>query len=149
MTFLGHEGSITPSALWNRKSGGAFANTPRVVIASTDRNIAESMVLLLGLKGFPSRLATNTLSVQKVLEQWAPHAIFLDTRVGGNAHLELALKISQRKDSCSVMLVAMSSSPSEEKEIKMRRVGYDGFLRRPCPIWQMADMLNNFFSKNR
>ena len=146
MTFIGREGSITPSALWNRKSGRAVARTPRILIGSSDRNVGESIILLLGLKGFPSRLATNSVSVYTILDQWKPQAIFLDTRIGGKDHLEIASKLSQRSNSSAVMLIAMSNSFPEEDESKLRAAGYDGHLRRPCPIWQMGDMLNNFFT---
>jgi DNA-binding response OmpR family regulator len=146
MAFLGHDGSISPSALWNRKSAIESAIAPRVLIASADVNVGESMVLLLGLKGYPSRLATNAVSVHTVLDQWTPQAIFLDSRIGGVAHLEVASRVSQRSDSSEVMLIAMSGGGSEEVEKQSRSAGYDGYLRRPCPIWQMADILNNFFT---
>ncbi len=146
MTFLGHDGHLVECALWNRKRGRNFAGTPRILIVNPDVNVGESMVLLLGLKGFPSRLATNQMSALTVLDQWRPQFVFLDTRIGKVVDSDLVGEIGRRSDQSTVMVIAMSRTLPEESAADIRDAGYDGHLRRPCPIWQMADFLNNFFT---
>ncbi len=146
MEFLGREGHFVESALWNRKPGRGFARTPRVLIVNADVHVAESMVLLLGLKGYPSKLATNQLSAFTVLDKWRPQFLFIDTRVGLISDHNFVPRLAQRSHLPNIMVIAMSGSFPEESQAEIQDAGYDGHLRKPCPIWQMADFLNNFFT---
>lgn len=146
MSVHGREGHLVRCALWRRKCGLSAATTKRVLVAHEDIDVGDSLVLLLGLKGFPARLATHSVSLFAVMEQWLPQVILLDTRIGGTANGGIATTISERADSAETLLIALSGAADEEPERSIQRAGYDGFLQRPCPVWQLADILNNFYS---
>jgi CheY-like chemotaxis protein len=145
MSVHGREGHLARCALWRRKPGLSAATTKRVLVAYDDIDVGDSLVLLLGLKGFPARLATNSVALLAVTEQWLPQVILLDTRIGGDANGGLAKTISERA-SAQMLLVALSGPVDEEPEQFIQAAGYDGFLQRPCPVWQLADILTNFYT---
>jgi hypothetical protein len=40
----------------------------------------------------------------------------------------------------------MSGFLPEEPMDLLKEAGYDGLSRRPCPMWQIADLLDSFYA---
>ena len=74
------------------------------------------------------------------------HVLFLDTRVGGCGNYALVRDLREAIDDASRLIIAMSGFLPEEPIARLRDAGYDGHCRRPCPVWQMTDLLDEFFA---
>jgi CheY-like chemotaxis protein len=141
-----YEGSSEQCALWNRKAGYYGRIDRRVLVVHTDPVVGDSLAFLLGLKGFSAQLATTVETMHEVIECWQPQAIFLDTRIGGPGNYELARQLAQSNEGAPRLLIAMSNFLAFESAELMKAAGYDGHTRRPCPMWQMADLLDDFYA---
>ena len=103
------------------------------------------MPLLLGLRGFSVAFSTDVFAARGILAINNPHAIFLDTRVGASKNYDFANELCVSERATRRLLIAMSSLSPDEPVDQLRRAGYDGHSRRPCPMWQIADLLDSFF----
>jgi DNA-binding response OmpR family regulator len=145
VTYAGSEGSLVSCGLWRRKNGKAYDDARRVLVAHSNADVGDSITLMLGLKGFPTRLATNETSFHSVFDRWLPQVVFVDTRIGGKGHLAMLKRFIKRIGDTPALLIALSDTTDVESVALLASAGYDGYLQRPCPIWQMADFLNNFY----
>jgi hypothetical protein len=142
-----YETSPAQCSLWNRKRLRVEPDSRRVVVALTERALGESLVSLFDLKGFPSRYAPDVSSLKRSIGEWRPHAVFVDTRIGGCGNYALVRELrSRHDDDAKRLVIAMSAFLPEEPLAHLKEAGYDGHCRRPCPVWQMTDILDAFFT---
>jgi CheY-like chemotaxis protein len=146
MSNRGLEASFSRCALWNRKTARTAPVCRRVLVAHADKSIGESIVLLLGLKGFSAQHALDASALRFILDSWRPQAVFLDTRIGGAGNYALVREMCAHGEAQDRLLIAMSSFLPKESVESMKAAGYDGHSRRPCPMWQMADLLDGFYA---
>lgn len=146
MNNRAYETSPAQCSLWNRKQVRMRPEARRVLLALSERVLGASLVSLFELKGFPSQLAVDASSVRRTVGEWRPHVLFLDTRVGGCGNYALARELREADDQASRLVIAMSGFLPEEPIARLREAGYDGHCRRPCPVWQMTDLLDEFFA---
>jgi DNA-binding response OmpR family regulator len=146
MNHCAYEARSSNCALWNRKTGRFPTAHRRVLVAHADRGIGESIVLLLGLKGFSAQHVANVTTLRSILETWQPQAVFLDTRIGGIDNYALARELRATSQGSPRLLIAMSSFLPDEPMDLLKDAGYDGLSRRPCPMWQIADLLDSFYA---
>jgi DNA-binding response OmpR family regulator len=116
------------------------------LLASAERVLGASLASLFELKGFPSRLAVDVASIRHNVETWRPHVLFIDTRIGACGHYALIRDLRREHDNSERLIIAMSGFLPEEPIAHLREAGYDGHCRRPCPVWQMTDLLDEFFA---
>jgi DNA-binding response OmpR family regulator len=141
-----NEPSLARCALWTRKKQRTTSDSRRVLIAYADKALGESLVSLFGLKGFPAQHAIDVSSVRQGVLTWRPQVLFLDTRIGGCGNYALVRELSATDDSNNRLIIAMSGFLPEEPVYLLKEAGYDGHCRRPCPVWQMTDLLDEFFA---
>lgn len=142
-----YETSPAQCSLWNRKRLRVIAESRRVLVAQTERALGESLVSLFDLKGFPARYAPDVASLKSGVSEWRPHAVFVDTRIGGCANYALVRELrAHHDDDAHRLVIAMSGFLPEEPLAHLKEAGYDGHCRRPCPVWQMTDILDEFFA---
>ncbi|WP_244815625.1 hypothetical protein [Caballeronia sp. Lep1P3] len=150
MNNRAYESSVAQCSLWNRKQMRVETDDRRVLVASTERALGESLVSLFGLKGFPARFAADVSSLVDGVERWRAHVVFADTRIGGYGNYALVRELRARcDDDASRLVIAMSGFLPEEPLAHLRAAGYDGHCRRPCPVWQMTDILDDYFACHR
>jgi len=145
MSVRAYEGSSLQCALWNPKSVRASVDQQRVLVIHAEWAIGDSIVLLLGLRGYSATLATDVFAARGSIAISNPHAILLDTRVGATKNYAFAKELCLSERPTSRLLIAMSNLSSDESVDLLRKAGYDGHSRRPCPMWQIADLLDSFF----
>jgi CheY-like chemotaxis protein len=136
------------SALWSRKRGKSLTGARRVVIAHADKPLADALGLLFGLKGYPAQPAMDVSSLRRAIDDWQPQAIFLDTRIGGTGNYGLVRDLREPGQSAAPdrLILAMSSFLPEEPVAALQAAGYDGHCRRPCAVWRMMDLLDEFYA---
>ncbi|WP_248320192.1 hypothetical protein [Caballeronia sp. Sq4a] len=146
MNKRAYESSTAQCALWNRRQLRVDRDARRVLVASTERALGESLVKLFDLKGFPARFVADVSSLRHGVSEWHPHVLFIDTRIGGCAHYALVRELRAHPDDSTRLVVAMSGFLPEEPLAVLKEAGYDGHCRRPCPVWQMTDILDEYFA---
>ncbi|SAK71882.1 response regulator receiver protein [Caballeronia temeraria] len=146
MNNRAYETSPAQCSLWNRKQARLQPDSRRVLLAMSERMLGASLASLFELKGFPTQLAVDASSVRRMVEEWRPHVLFLDTRVGHCGNYALTRALREADDDASRLIIAMSGFLPEEPIAHLKEAGYDGHCRRPCPVWQMTDLLDEFFA---
>jgi CheY-like chemotaxis protein len=141
-----YESSLAQCSLWNRKQSRLQPESRRVLLALPERVLGASLASLFELKGFPAQLAVDASSLRQIAGEWRPHVLFLDTRVGGCGNYALVRALRELDDDANRLIIAMSGFLPEEPIAHLREAGYDGHCRRPCPVWQMTDLLDEFFA---
>ena len=141
-----YETSPAQCSLWNRKKLRLQPESRRVLLALPERVLGASLASLFELKGFPAQLAADVSSARNIVEQWRPHVLFLDTRIGGSGNYALVRALREADDDATRLIIAMSGFLPEEPIAHLKEAGYDGHCRRPCPVWQMTDLLDEFFA---
>ncbi|CAB3732347.1 response regulator [Paraburkholderia rhynchosiae] len=132
-------------AVWRLKRSSRPVNCRSVVIAHGDVPVGESLALLLRLRGFTA-VATSTMErLELMTEHWKPRALFIDTRLGRADDFRFVRNAASNPAFRNVLMVAMTSVFQHELPRDMRRIGFDGLCRRPCPVWQLAVMLESYF----
>lgn len=117
-----------------------------MLLALPERVLGASLASLFELKGFPAQLAVDASSVRSLTGEWRPHVLFLDTRIAGCGNYALVRELREDRDDAGRLIIAMSGFLPEEPIALLREAGYDGHCRRPCPVWQMTDLLDEFFA---
>lgn len=103
------------------------------------------MTVLLELKGFSAMLVTDVFAARGNIAVFDPHAILLDTRVGATKNYNFAEELCMSERATSRLLIALSNFAPDESVDALKAAGYDGHSRRPCPMWQITDLLTSFF----
>jgi CheY-like chemotaxis protein len=140
-----YETSPAQCSLWNRKQTRLRPEMRRVLIGLSERVLGASLVSLFELKGFPAQLAIDVASARDIVGEWRPHVLFLDTRIGGASNYAFVRDLRDASDDASRLIIAMSGFLPEEPIALLKEAGYDGHCRRPCPVWQMTDLLEGYF----
>jgi CheY-like chemotaxis protein len=140
------EPSLGRYALWNRKQKRVPANSRRVLVANADKALGESLSSLFALKGFSTDFALDVTTVRTIVRSWKPQVTFLDTRIGGCGNYALVRELRALNGDQTGVIIAMSSFLPEEPVQRLKEAGYDGHCRRPCAVWQMTDLLDEFFA---
>lgn len=146
MNNRAYETSPSQCSRWNRKQTRLRPEARRVLLALPERVLGSSLVSLFELKGFPARLALDAAGVKHSIAEWRPHVLLLDTRIGGSANYALVRELRTAADDVDRLIVAMSGFLPEEPIALLKEAGYDGHCRRPCPVWQMTDLLDEYFA---
>jgi hypothetical protein len=133
-------------ALWNPKRAPSPMNMRRVVIAHCDPVIGESFVLLLGLKGMAAQHVTTLGTLRGLIDDWHPQALMIDTRLIPAEDSGFVRALSTDPVHADTLLLAMSNFLPEDTVTTLQVAGYDGHCRRPCAMWQVSEVLSQFFS---
>jgi DNA-binding response OmpR family regulator len=146
MNHRAYDASSSHCALWNRKTGRVPSGHRRVLVAHVDRSLGESIAQLLDLKGFSARHVADVTMLRATFEAWQPQAVFVDTRIGGIHHYALARELRTSAQDSPRLFIAMSSFLPDEPMNLLKEAGYDGLSRRPCPMWQIVDLMESFYA---
>lgn len=146
MNNRAYETSPSQCSRWNRKQTRLRPEARRVLLALPERVLGSSLVSLFELKGFPARLALDAAAVKHSIAEWRPHVLLLDTRIGGSANYALVRELRTAADDADRLIIAMSGFLPEEPIALLKEAGYDGHCRRPCPVWQTTDLLDEYFA---
>jgi DNA-binding response OmpR family regulator len=132
--------------LWNRKQASCAGVRGNVIVAHAEWAIGESIALLLRLKGFGAETVIDLSSVELMLGYWTPDALLLDTRLGKPTDFRFVRAAATNPAYTSTLLIALSNFYPAETADEIRRIGFDGLCQRPCPLWQLTDILAGFFA---
>jgi hypothetical protein len=75
--------------------------------------------------------------------------LMIDTRLATGEHAGFVRKLSDNPSLPGALPLAFSNFLPEDPVPVLREAGYDGHCRRPCPMWRISEVLNDFFAPNR
>lgn len=108
------------------------SETPsRVLVVDDDRDVAESLVMLLQYLGADVRSAHDGASGVEAAVSFQPHIAFVDIRMPGIDGLETARRIRQRLPDRTPFLVALTGLGQSEDRRRSKEAGFDLHLTKP------------------
>ncbi|WP_144108183.1 response regulator [Paraburkholderia sp. BCC1886] len=135
-------------AVWEPKRILTASDSRTVVIAHPDIPVAETMALLLRLRGFSTIASASMDNLELMLGYWKPGALMIDTRMCRHNDFEFIRRCVRNGFFDGVLLIALTRIWPEEDPQELRRIGFGGLCRRPCPLWKLADMLHDQLVSN-
>jgi CheY-like chemotaxis protein len=143
--------------IWNeRRSDGQNygRDRRRVLIVHAESNVGDSFALMLAMRGYEAVQVGNVPGALQFASEWHPQVLFVDTRIGSaqTSHdhaLVRALREQAQKLAWleAQMMIAFASDETSDPRDAMLAAGYDGFVRTPCPIWRMFDLLRRYYAR--
>jgi CheY-like chemotaxis protein len=138
--------------IWNeRRSNGR--DRRRVLILHAESNVGESFALMLAMRGYEAVQVGNVPGALQCASEWHPQVLFVDTRIGSaQASHDHALVRALREQAQRLawleaqMMIAFASDEASDPRDAMLAAGYDGFVRTPCPVWRMFDLLRRYYT---
>ncbi|KQR76877.1 hypothetical protein ASG35_11310 [Burkholderia sp. Leaf177] len=136
----------TEFSVWNKKRSVQPGIQRKVLVAHTDPSIGESIVLMLGLRGNSSMYAPDLESLHLQLDFWDPSVVFIDTRFENKIDYAFTLAMRSDPQYSARLWIAMRDIAKEESAETLKNMGFDGLCRRPCPVWKLYEILNDFYA---
>ncbi|SAK54814.1 response regulator [Caballeronia ptereochthonis] len=136
--------------IWNSRTA-ALAGPRRVLIVHSESSVGESFALLLAMRGFEAVQVGDARRALQMAARWRPQVLFVDTLIGDTRDHALARQLREAlaQDGSEVdaaLLVALAADARRDPRDVLYEAGYDGFCRRPCPVWWIYDVLKCFYT---
>jgi DNA-binding response OmpR family regulator len=135
----------TEFALWKAGRQADTSALRRVLVGHKDRAIAESLSLLISLRGYETLEATDLTRVRMCLRSWKPDAFLMDTRLDSRSNYPFAREIRAETTTSNILMLAMSNICPFDPIHAMREAGFDGHCRRPCSLWRIIELVESYF----
>ncbi|HKB55274.1 MAG TPA: response regulator, partial [Ramlibacter sp.] len=117
------------------------ASPLRLLVVDDNRDAAESLALLLQMKGHTAFTAADGQSALKAAAQEHPDFVFLDIGLPDMTGHEVALRLRQQVRGKQPTVVALTGWGSADDVQRSRRNGFDGHLTKPISLEQIEAAL--------
>jgi CheY-like chemotaxis protein len=112
-----------------------------VLVVDDNVDAAETLSMLLELKGHEVRVAHDGPEALRVLGSFRPRLILLDIGLPGMNGYEVARRIRQSEELRGVTLAALTGWGQEEDRRRSREAGFDHHLVKPVDIDALEKLL--------
>jgi len=116
-----------------------LAATRRILVVDDNRDSAESLALLLELRGFEIRIAFDGQSALATARSFQPDVIILDIGLPVMDGYEVARRL--REEGVTCQLVALTGYGQDEDRKRSREAGFDHHLIKPVDLATLAQIL--------
>jgi PAS domain S-box-containing protein len=113
----------------------------RVLIVDDNQDAAESLALLLQLRGHDVRTALDGPGGLEAADAFGPEVVLLDIGLPGMDGYEVARQLRQRPAGRATMLVAVTGYGGDEDRRRSREAGFDHHLVKPTDPETVVDLL--------
>lgn len=139
---LGEPARRQSKVLDEYKETPAIASERRLLVVDDNRDAAESLALLLTLKGYTTSIAGDGKSAIEAAVACPPDMIFLDIGLPDISGHEVALRLRQEIPGCKQpVLVALTGWGSAEDLRRSKQTGFDAHLTKPVTLEQLDEAL--------
>jgi len=107
------------------------AGAPRVLVVDDERDVADSLALLLTRRGFEVTQAYDTKSALDTAARFRPTVVITDLRLGGVSGVDLARSLRERAPGTVRVIAATGRAP---EEIGADVACFDGFVLKPVDL---------------
>src|SRR5262249_26231253 len=118
-----------------------FGNQKRVLVVDDNRDAADSLAMLLKLKGHHVRLAYDGPAALVAATEFGPDLVLLDLGMPGMDGYEVARRLRQTPGVESCTLAALTGWGQEEDRRRTRAVGFDRHLVKPVDSAELSALL--------
>jgi CheY-like chemotaxis protein len=115
----------------------------RVLIVDDNEDSAESMAVLLRLRGHEVRLSYDGQSALEEAHAFKPDVMFLDLNLPRMDGYEVARRLRQEPAMRDMMLVAMTGYGQEEDRQRTREAGFHLHMVKPVDFDKIEELLSS------
>ncbi|MGZ5228390.1 MAG: hybrid sensor histidine kinase/response regulator [Burkholderiales bacterium] len=133
------DGSAQASAPIRRDSGRPMAR--RIVVIDDNQDAAESLAMLLRLKGHDVQIAYDGPSGLALALDGAPDCVLVDIGLPGMDGYEVAKRLRSRDGNGRTLLIALTGYGQQEDRARSRQAGFDHHLVKPVAQNVLEDVL--------
>jgi PAS domain S-box-containing protein len=113
----------------------------RVVVIDDERDVADSLKLLLESLGATVRVAYDGPQGVALVEDFSPELVFLDLAMPGVDGFETARRIRRTAPGQTATLVALTGWGQARDRAKTKEAGFDAHLTKPASLEQLSKSL--------
>jgi two-component system CheB/CheR fusion protein len=113
----------------------------RVLVVDDNVDTAESLALLLRLKGYEVEVAHDGPAALDAATAFEPEAVLLDIGLPGLDGFQVASELRRRRSTASALIVALTGYGQAEDQRRAREAGFDHHLIKPIPPQVIYDLL--------
>ena len=114
-----------------RRERPAEGKACRVLVVDDNRDVADSLVMILRMTGHEVRVAYDGPAALETVETYRPEIILLDIGLPGMDGYEVARRLRQHPRLPNALLVALSGYGQEEDRRRSREAGFHHHLTKP------------------
>jgi two-component system CheB/CheR fusion protein len=107
------------------------ASTRRVLVVDDNVDMADSLALLLSLRGYEVDTAYDGQAALKKAASFHPEVVLLDIGLPGLDGYEVATRLRRRRRTAKSLLVALTGYGGEDDQLRARQAGFDHHLTKP------------------
>ncbi|HEV3261493.1 MAG TPA: response regulator [Gemmataceae bacterium] len=122
-------------------AAGPAGRPTRVLIVDDNEDAANSLAMVLGLKGHEVFLAYDGPSGLEAARAHRPQAVVLDIALPGMDGHEVARRLRGLEETRDVLLVAMTGYGQAEDQRRSREAGFDVHLTKPVDPSEVQEVL--------
>jgi PAS domain S-box-containing protein len=134
--------SSAQSAPSGRKRGAL-----RVLVVDDNRDAAESLALLLRLRGHEVRQAHDGFEALAAATAFHPDAVLLDIGLPGLNGYDVARRMRQEQWSRRALLIAVTGWGQEGDKQRSREAGIDHHFTKPVDVGRLAELFESVDAK--
>jgi CheY-like chemotaxis protein len=120
----------------------AAAALRRVLVVDDNVDAADSLALLLSLRGHEVAVAYDGPAALKTAGTFHPEAVLLDIGLPGLDGYQVASRLRRRRRTSKALLLALTGYGQEEDQLRSRRAGFDHHLTKPVDPQAIYDLLD-------
>lgn len=113
----------------------------RVLVVDDNVDTAESLALLLRLKGHEVEIAHDGPAALKKARSFHPEVVLLDIGLPGLDGYQVASRLRRRRRTARALLVALTGYGQEEDQHLAREAGFDHHLTKPVDLAVIYELL--------
>ena len=113
----------------------------RVVIVEDNHEAADSLRLLLGLRGYEVRVAHTGPEGVRLAQEWPPDVVLCDLGLPGLDGYGVASALRQHPATAQSRLIAVTGCGSDAARQHSREVGFERHLLKPVPPSVLLELL--------
>jgi PAS domain S-box-containing protein len=103
----------------------------RLLVVDDNKDAANSLAVLLRLKGHDVRVVHDGLSALETAKKYRPEIIFLDIGMPGMDGYEVARRLRQQSDLKNIVLAAVTGWGQQEDRRRTKEAGFNYHLVKP------------------
>jgi PAS domain S-box-containing protein len=120
---------------------GAQAPIRRILVVDDNKDSAESLSLLLQLKGNEVKVVHDGPSALEAMKEYRPAVVLLDIGLPGMSGHEVARKLRETQEGKGVVLIAQTGWGQEEDRQRSTAAGFDAHLVKPLDFAALQSVL--------
>ncbi len=113
----------------------------RVLIVDDNADAANSLAMLLGLRGHETQVAFSARAALERIESFHPEVVLLDIGLPEINGYELARRLRARPTLQGVRIVALTGFAQPEDQQRARSAGFDGHVVKPVSLSALEHVL--------